>query len=199
MHVLTLMLGIVLLPKVYTLKCYKCLPESSGSCKITVKDCSSLKYQCGALRIISFVGGSKFADLHMKTCLLADECVENSVNFGISRIHDQCKIYVTEPDKSTPNGRKCYHCQGEKCTATLNCEGNEDHCISKTVTEGGKKMVVKGCASKQICSKMINPQVRAAIGGEIRCCEGNYCNGASSMHAGFLLLVAPLVSLLVCS
>uniref|UniRef100_A0A3Q4BL80 UPAR/Ly6 domain-containing protein n=1 Tax=Mola mola TaxID=94237 RepID=A0A3Q4BL80_MOLML len=124
-------------------------------------------------------GGSKFADLHMKTCLLADECVENSVNFGISRIHDQCKIYVTEPDKSTPNGRKCYHCQGEKCTATLNCEGNEDHCISKTVTEGGKKMVVKGCASKQICSKMINPQVRAAIGGEIRCCEGNYCNGAS--------------------
>lgn len=31
-------------------------------------------------------GDTKIADVHMKNCFLADECVDGSVSFGISRI-----------------------------------------------------------------------------------------------------------------
>lgn len=34
----------------------------------------------------SVSGGSKFADIPMKSCFLPDKCVESSINFGISRI-----------------------------------------------------------------------------------------------------------------
>lgn len=43
-----------------------------------------------------------------------------------------CNICPTEPRRSAPNGKKCYHCSGPRCTATLNCEGDEDHCISNS-------------------------------------------------------------------
>nr|XP_046255382.1 urokinase plasminogen activator surface receptor-like [Scatophagus argus] len=208
MHLLTLIFGIVLLPKASTLKCYKCLPGSEGTCTTSEKDCSSLSYQCGARRIISFAGGSKLADIHLKTCLLHEQCVEGSVNFGISRTvitskcctSNLCNIEnAPEPTKSIPNGRKCYHCGRLTCKATLNCEGSEDHCITKTVTVRGEKTIVKGCASSQVCSTEYNAQFRQAIGGELSCCQGDYCNSAISTRAGLLLLVAPLVSLLMFS
>lgn len=62
------------------------------------------------------------------------------------------------------------------------------------MTYEGKKIMVKGCATKQICSNLINPQIKAAIDGDIRCCQGDYCNSAISTSASLLLLVAPLVS-----
>lgn len=39
---------------------------------------------------------------------------------------------VTEAERHQPNGHRCYHCDGERCSLTLNCAGNEDHCITKT-------------------------------------------------------------------
>lgn len=41
-------------------------------------------------------------------------------------------ICSTEPRKAIPNGKKCYHCHGPKCVATLNCKGNEDYCFSNS-------------------------------------------------------------------
>ena len=36
-------------------------------------------------RLILATGGSKLADLEAKTCALAQECVEGSVNFGAAK------------------------------------------------------------------------------------------------------------------
>ncbi|XP_045900194.1 urokinase plasminogen activator surface receptor-like [Micropterus dolomieu] len=144
----------------------------------------------------------------MKSCALAEECFEGSVHFGINRTvfaskcctSDLCNAQpATEPSKSNPNGKKCFSCESKKCTATLNCEGNEDHCISAAVNTGGVQTNVKGCASKQICLNMANSQISGAIGAEISCCQGDFCKSASSTCAGLLLLVAPLLSLVMFS
>ncbi|XP_070822415.1 urokinase plasminogen activator surface receptor-like [Chaetodon trifascialis] len=208
MHLVVLIVGIVLLPEAYPLKCYECLPGSSGTCTDTEKECLPLANQCGALRIASYAGDSKLADVHMKTCVMADQCVEGSVNFGIARTVLTSKCCTSElcnaqpapePSKSSPNGKRCYHCDGQQCSATLNCAGNEDHCISTTVTAGGAKTVMKGCASKLLCSNTQDAQIKALIGEEIHCCQGDFCNSASSTSAGLLLLVAPLISLVMFS
>ncbi|XP_045898932.1 urokinase plasminogen activator surface receptor-like [Micropterus dolomieu] len=207
MYLLTLIFGIVF-HKAYTLKCYECVLGNSGTCTDTTKECPLSGQQCGALRVLSYAGGSKLVDLNVKSCALADECIEGSVNFGISRTvitskcctSDLCNTQPpAEPSKSNPNGKKCFSCDGQKCTATLNCEGNEDHCISAAVNTGGVQTTVKGCASKQICSNTANPQISGAIGPEISCCQGDFCNSASSTSAGLLLLVAPLFSLVMFS
>ncbi|XP_044063653.1 urokinase plasminogen activator surface receptor-like [Siniperca chuatsi] len=208
MHLLTLIFGIVLLPKAYTLKCHECVPRTSGTCTDTTKECPSRIHQCRAVRITSYAGGSKLADVNMKTCALDKQCAEGSVNFGISRtvITSKCCTselcnteHAPEPIKSNPSGNKCYSCDGQKCTSILKCEGGEDHCISATVNIGGEKTTVKGCASESICSNKVNAQIKGVIAGEMTCCQGDLCNSASSTSTGLLLLVAPLGSLVMFS
>ena len=140
----------------------------------------------------------------------------------------------TDASKSSPNGKKCFTCEGETCTKTLNCEGTEDHCIKTTckwlassseqqiipllrgmlsdsnikhrslldnivfilsVNVGGRKMTVKGCASEMICSASSAAQMTGAIGAELSCCQGDFCNSASSTSAGLMLMAVPLFSL----
>ncbi|XP_051261608.1 urokinase plasminogen activator surface receptor-like [Dicentrarchus labrax] len=206
MHLLTLIFGAVLLSEAYSLICHKCLPGSTATCEF--KTCPSVGYQCSVLRITSYAGGSKLSDIQMKTCVLNEDCAEGSVNFGLTRnvITSKCcnsnlcnTETAPEPSESEPNGKKCFHCNGNVCTTTVNCLGNEDHCISKTVNVGGETIITKGCASKQICSNTKNAQFKGVIGGDISCCEGDYCNSASSTSAGLLLLVTPLISLVMFS
>ncbi|KAF1382137.1 hypothetical protein PFLUV_G00161320 [Perca fluviatilis] len=104
--------------------------------------------------------------------------------------------YVPEPSKSKPNGKKCYYCDGRTCTNILNCEGNEDNCISATETQGAVSVTMKGCVSKQLCTTRDQSWARKLT---YSCCKGNLCNGASSRSAGLVLLAAPLLSLLVTS
>uniref|UniRef100_A0A3Q0RPV6 UPAR/Ly6 domain-containing protein n=1 Tax=Amphilophus citrinellus TaxID=61819 RepID=A0A3Q0RPV6_AMPCI len=205
MQILLLILGTVLLPKAAcALKCYECTPELSGSCTQTTKECPS-STQCGSIRMISYAGGSKLADIKMKSCALAEQCVNGSVNFGVATTvltssccsSDLCNSQdAPDGSISSPNGKKCFQCDGQGCTKTLNCNGNEDYCISAKATVGGEKATVKGCASELICSSVQSAQMTGVIAGKISCCQGDLCNRASSTTASILLFVAPLISLI---
>ncbi|XP_060937808.1 phospholipase A2 inhibitor and Ly6/PLAUR domain-containing protein-like [Limanda limanda] len=200
---LLLIFGIVLLPKASTLRCYECTPDALGSCKDTAKQCPSYGYQCGALKVTFYAGASKVNELNMKSCVLAEQCVEGSLNFGVSRTvitskcctSDLCNIQPARaPVKSTPNGKKCFRCEGQTCSGTLNCEGNEDRCITTTVDVAGEKITMKGCASQLMCVGSETAQLPGGIGVGLSCCQGDYCNSAISTRAGLLLLVAPLLT-----
>lgn len=137
-------------------------------------------------------------------------------------------VCSTDPSAPHHNGRKCYHCSGPKCTATLECRGKEDFCFSNiggvewsdlfdlcaaepaanwtplpplplSVTDGGKRSVMKGCATKETCSKDRDGAIKATVKGDISCCQGDFCNSAISASASLLLLLlaAPLTSLLL--
>ncbi|KAG8010165.1 hypothetical protein GBF38_014365 [Nibea albiflora] len=194
--------------KAYTLRCSKCIQTSSGACIEKDMICSYPGSQCASERITTYAGGFKINDLQMKSCVVDEQCGESSINFGMSRHVITTKCCTTdfcntqpapEPSRHRPNGKKCYHCNGPICSETVNCEGNEDHCITKTVLSGGEKKIVKGCASRQLCLSTINAEIKGAIGGTFTCCQGNNCNSASSTSAGLLLLAAPLVSVVMFS
>ncbi|XP_034731350.1 urokinase plasminogen activator surface receptor-like [Etheostoma cragini] len=159
------------------------------------------------MKVTSYAGDMKVLDVNSKSCVLAEECIEASANFGIGKtsITSRCCTSnlcnsqpAPEPSKSNPNGKKCFYCDGQKCTNTLSCEGNQDYCISTTVNAGSQKVTMKGCASKIMCSTQTT-QAAGALGSDISCCQGNLCNSASSTSVGLLLLVAPLVSLVTLS
>ncbi|KAM4579692.1 uncharacterized protein PAE49_004873 [Odontesthes bonariensis] len=188
MLLFTLVLGVWLLPKGETLTCYECLPGYSGLC-LKIATCPSQNHQCASFRIMSYAGGSKFSDIQTKTCALAQECGEHSLNLGVYKDvittkccnSDLCNTQSAPADASkfSPNGKKCFTCEGQTCTKTLNCEGNEDHCISATVNANGNMITTKGCASAQICSASTAAKYKAASGLKLSCCQGDLCNSAS--------------------
>uniref|UniRef100_A0A8C6VTY1 UPAR/Ly6 domain-containing protein n=2 Tax=Nothobranchius furzeri TaxID=105023 RepID=A0A8C6VTY1_NOTFU len=184
----------------HSLKCYECTSGSNGTCPAAPKDCPSQVQQCGITTITTFTGGSKDQVITAKKCSAATECVGGSVNFGSAKTVilsqcctlDLCNTKVSEP-KLIPNGNKCYSCEGQECTRTLNCEGEEDHCIKARVTVDGQSKIMKGCASKTMCLQS-SAQFKQYVGPESICCQGDYCNSASRSTAGLLLWLVSLMS-----
>ncbi|XP_047215863.1 urokinase plasminogen activator surface receptor-like isoform X3 [Girardinichthys multiradiatus] len=192
---------------VNTLNCYECVPGTSETCTDTAKECPSPDNLCAAMTLVTYTGGSKDKEIKAKMCALARDCVEGSANFGSDKtvIVSECctselcnSQYVSE-HKSIPNGKTCYSCEGQQCTKTLNCEGDQDYCIKSRMNIGGEIQTLKGCASKMMCSE--NPSVlfQTYIGSGSSCCQGDYCNSASSASAVLLLLFVSLILLVLFS
>uniref|UniRef100_A0A3Q0R9C8 UPAR/Ly6 domain-containing protein n=1 Tax=Amphilophus citrinellus TaxID=61819 RepID=A0A3Q0R9C8_AMPCI len=191
MQILVLIFGTVLLSNACALECYECPTEISGICSQTTECPSS----------VLFYSGSISSNFKFKFCTAAEDCVNGSVNIGSGNTVLTSKCCSSDlcnsqdaPDGGilSPNGKQCFQCNGQDCTKTLNCAGNEDNCIKVT----GAGVNVKGCVSEQICSSKQIAQLMTFSGAVLSCCQGHLCNSASSTTAYFLLMVAPLISLL---
>ncbi|XP_017295158.1 urokinase plasminogen activator surface receptor [Kryptolebias marmoratus] len=186
MFFFTLVLGICILPKVDTLRCYECTSEASGDCTETIQECSSEDYRCAALRVVHYQNGV-FAEMKTKECAPAEQCMEDSVSTGTMKsmyvskccTEDLCNTKHISDFYVNPNGKKCFTCNGTECTATINCMGIEDHCFTLTGKTPGEFM--KGCCSKHLCSANSTSQIKNMIGSEMSCCQGDYCNSEAPL------------------
>ncbi|XP_062872164.1 urokinase plasminogen activator surface receptor-like [Trichomycterus rosablanca] len=141
---------------------------------------------------------------NMKTCGSSGLCTNNSmsysINYGLVKVATVVKCCTTDlcntdsPADQSANGKTCYTCESNDCLKTLNCEGSEDRCITATVEQGGNKVSVKGCASKNICDAVSGISQQGIAISKLTCCEGNMCNGAETFTLSFLILLVPLLS-----
>ncbi|KAI4879259.1 hypothetical protein NFI96_003947 [Prochilodus magdalenae] len=131
----TLGLISVIFPKVLALQCYQCIPGQNGACTDTEIDCPD---QCASGTVLVSVGVQQHK-LSAKNCTAAEECINGSLNLGLVKATINTKCCNTDLCNNqtvpvlpfgAPNGKKCYTCTNNECTGTVNCEGDEDRCIS---------------------------------------------------------------------
>ncbi|XP_014826193.1 PREDICTED: urokinase plasminogen activator surface receptor-like isoform X1 [Poecilia mexicana] len=203
MFLFTLVLQVLFLPEADNLKC-ECASNLPGSCTQKTIECSSQNYRCSAATQVKFLGGAKFSELNDKSCVLPELCLDFSVNYGAYRVvqkssccnGDICNAKIDYPkpdDKLTPSGRKCFSCVGENCMKTLDCVGDENYCVKVTGNLDGASLTMKGCASELVCSDKTASLVNQFTGVKLSCCQGDYCNSASSASPTLLLLLVPLL------
>ncbi|XP_066527006.1 urokinase plasminogen activator surface receptor-like [Hoplias malabaricus] len=196
---ITLLLICGLYPSALSLKCYQCIPDTSGTCTNTQTVCPS---QCGSVTTVVNVAGQQSA-ISAKDCASAAECVSGSLNLGTMKttINTQCcstdlcnsQNPPALPFKS-PNGKRCYYCTDKDCSGIVDCLGDEDQCISLKVSAAGVQVTSKGCATRSICNAPTGSMQTAGISGDVSCCSGNLCNGAEGVKISLLFVLVPLLS-----
>uniref|UniRef100_A0A9J7Y2Z4 UPAR/Ly6 domain-containing protein n=1 Tax=Cyprinus carpio carpio TaxID=630221 RepID=A0A9J7Y2Z4_CYPCA len=170
----------------HSLSCYECTSQTCTQeiqCPYGLTSCLNAKFNVYV------------APVTVRGCA-PSVCPSGSINLGFGRGSslccntDLCNDQKLPDPANAPNGMKCYSCDGNTCSNTVKCSGTEDRCFKATATIGGKSQVLKGCVSKSLCdaTKLI-PGVESAS-----CCEGNLCNGVSSITQSFLFLCCSLLS-----
>uniref|UniRef100_A0A3B5QR19 Urokinase plasminogen activator surface receptor-like n=1 Tax=Xiphophorus maculatus TaxID=8083 RepID=A0A3B5QR19_XIPMA len=186
MFLFTLVLVVLFLPEADTLTC-ECVPGPYVNCSKETTKCPSQYDRCLVATEVKVKGGANVTERNYKGCITSDLCLNYSINVGAYRIvqsskccsEDLCnaQINYTKPEyNSTTNGKKCFSCDGENCTKTLNCAGDENYCVKVT----GKSLTLKGCASELACLDKAASLVNEFTGSNISCCQGDYCNSASN-------------------
>ncbi|KAL2084319.1 hypothetical protein ACEWY4_019837 [Coilia grayii] len=187
------------------LSCITC-NSTSGSCSGSSRQCASSDLNtCGSITTVTSVGGTK-NELNIKSCFRSSQCLNASLNIGTGRFTlsalccstDNCNTQDPPANgNSTSNGRQCFTCNvlRQSCSSRLDCVGDEDRCVSAKVEAAGQSVNVKGCVTRNVCSGAVASQLAV----DLRCCEGNLCNGAWSVGPGasVLFLLWPLVSVLL--
>ncbi|XP_062872038.1 phospholipase A2 inhibitor and Ly6/PLAUR domain-containing protein-like [Trichomycterus rosablanca] len=196
-----LLLSCLFFNKALALKCNQCTPTSpTTSCSpVTPTDCSGT--QCASITASVIAAGVK-TDVNVKTCGAPDECATQSLNLGLVKVTSNAKCCSTDLCNTdappaliqSANGKRCYTCDSSDCSKTVNCEGIEDRCITATVEQGGNKIAMKGCVSKNVCDAASGSSLQGIAVTKLTCCEGNLCNGAETFTLSFLILLVPLLS-----
>ncbi|XP_042610396.1 urokinase plasminogen activator surface receptor-like [Cyprinus carpio] len=181
----------------HSLSCYECMGLTGSCADQKEKTCLNGTSKCMSVTSVSQVDGISINN-KLKDC--AADCANGSMNLGIVWTSavccntDQCNVQdAPDPSTNTPNGKKCYYCDGQSCSNTVSCSGSEDRCLTTTESSGGQSVVVKGCVSKSLCDTTTAVRdVRS-----VSCCEGNLCNGVESVTQSFLFLCCSLVSFIL--
>ncbi|CAL9705955.1 unnamed protein product [Knipowitschia caucasica] len=195
--------GIVLIPQAFSLKCKEC-SVSGGTCDGSEIQCPAESTDCVVMKIFNYKGNTLESDSLIKACSKPDHCKEAAFNFGILRTFatssccrtDNCNtMQPPQADlKPNPNGKKCFRCDGKgDCTGTLNCDNQQTYCATGKIGDE----IVKGCATKSLCvdpSPLLLSKIRP-----LDCCEGDFCNGSTSISTNLLLISTMVLSLLVWS
>ncbi|KAM8827325.1 urokinase plasminogen activator surface receptor-like [Synchiropus picturatus] len=197
MHLLLMIVGVGLLAPALSLTCYQCASESCAGSE--TQECSSPEQRCSAVSAVIRAPGMAEQRQHNKGCAPPEHCVEKSFSTRDTRSAinvqccstDLCNSRPAPEPSSSPNGRKCYQCDGTSCNATMDCLGSEDSCFTSTEKYGDKK-TDKGCISKSMCDAGESPSHMV-----YKCCQGDRCNGAVGISAALLLLAAPLLTRLI--
>ncbi|RXN35946.1 RNA exonuclease NEF-sp [Labeo rohita] len=162
-----------------SLMCYEC-KGSGNSCVERPVICPIGFSNCMSTTTILQIGDTHM-EMNQKECI--EDCQDTSMNLGISKSAFSCcgtrlcnSRDAPDPRTNAPNGRTCYYCDGQSCSNTVSCSGSEDRCITATGTDRGLPTLVKGCASKHICGARKCSFIQNAS-----CCEGDLCNGDSSV------------------
>uniref|UniRef100_A0A3Q2D4G6 UPAR/Ly6 domain-containing protein n=1 Tax=Cyprinodon variegatus TaxID=28743 RepID=A0A3Q2D4G6_CYPVA len=192
-------LGVLLLPKADTLKCYESRLSEDGDGTEEKIECPS--QQCFAMRS-TVIKGKGMSEMKQKGCAGPKQlCHESSQTIGDLRVvfrgkccsKDLCNSQFPPEYKPIPNGRKCISCYGKNCTGPINCEGDENYYITNmsftSFLFSERSFPVKGCTSKFVCSNKLHPETI-----QISCCKGDYCNSARSSIPSILWLMPPAVS-----
>ncbi|XP_066575301.1 urokinase plasminogen activator surface receptor-like isoform X2 [Amia ocellicauda] len=140
----------------------------------------------------------------MKSCAEPTGCGEPiSINFGVlgrTTVNSKCcstelcnTQNVPAYTNNTPNSHKCFTCDKEDCTKTMNCLGPEDRCIKSFVTAGDQTIVIKGCATSNVCDLKPPKEILNTIGMELNCFERNLCNNAKRAVQNLFLLLVSLI------
>uniref|UniRef100_A0A3Q2DG86 Urokinase plasminogen activator surface receptor-like n=1 Tax=Cyprinodon variegatus TaxID=28743 RepID=A0A3Q2DG86_CYPVA len=191
-----------------TLDCYECTPDPYGTCKEGQTTCEPVFKQCAALKQVTFAESISPIEVKARGCGTPADCVEGSVNYGVSRAvvkstccsTNLCNSYPVISSNPPPNGRKCYTCVGENCGKTLQCLENENYCIKSVASSSGQTATLKGCASESVCldlktsliKRLTNDTVTKNTGIKHYCCKGDFCNSASSASPALLLFLMPV-------
>uniref|UniRef100_A0A3B4D155 UPAR/Ly6 domain-containing protein n=1 Tax=Pygocentrus nattereri TaxID=42514 RepID=A0A3B4D155_PYGNA len=173
-----------------------------GTHELSKKRCDSVRNVSANLCVLCSLDGVQVVS-SAKACAVASQCANGSLNLGDVKmtVHTQCcttdrcnsQIPAALPFGS-PNGKTCYTCVNDDCRGTVSCEGDQDRCVSTTVTAGNTQVTGKGCVSRSLCTADSSSMKAAGVTGSVSCCEGDLCNTAEGVKLSLLIMVAPLIS-----
>ncbi|XP_056591295.1 phospholipase A2 inhibitor gamma subunit B-like [Triplophysa dalaica] len=193
---ISVILIIVFCSKALTLSCYNCTASSLAECLNT-----SLKincdYKCGSVDMYE----NSVNILTNRTCMSPGSCVNSSLNLGEVKlaVNPQCCSTDLCNSQDAPgmlpnqsyNGKRCYTCNVTDCKKILDCEGDENQCISFS----NDTIAYKGCASSCDTSNFYT-YIETSI-HSVQCCTGDLCNDAHDITQSLELLLAPLLYILM--
>ncbi|KAI7795140.1 urokinase plasminogen activator surface receptor-like [Triplophysa rosa] len=195
---ISVILIIVFCSKALTLSCYNytalynCTASSQAGCSTI--NCDS---KCGLVGIYNN-GKKVFTN---RTCVSPGSCVNSSFNLGVVKLafNAQCcgadlcnnQDLPETLQKQSYNGKRCYTCNVTDCSKILDCEGDENQCISVSYVWINNTITYKGCASSCDTSNILTSMYR------VQCCTGDLCNDAQDTTQSLVLLLAPLLYILM--
>ncbi|ROL50074.1 hypothetical protein DPX16_5833 [Anabarilius grahami] len=182
MHLqVSIVLLFILLTGGFSLNCYECRNQQQAQYCSKTTTCYSAN--CRTTKSVEYFGITE--ETISYGCAMPHECKSWSLGTGCwIREHSSkccntnlCNRQASGSFSHIPNGKRCFTCDEEDCSKTISCWGNEDYCFTAFEPSSHQSAATKGCASKSACDQ--EPGKILGLHGNITCCEGNLCNGAT--------------------